>query len=56
MLRTPTRAPGLDDVRAMAASKVSDWMTVILGGAGVSVFDGDDSEGWTFLDGSKPGV
>lgn len=54
MLRTPTRILGFDDMRAIAASKVSDWMTLILGSPGVS--DGKDCEGSAFVVGSKPGV
>ena len=40
MLRTPTLALGLNDMRATAASKVSDWMTLILGSPGVSDDEG----------------
>lgn len=44
--------PGLDDTRATAASKVSDWITLILGSTGVS--EGDDCEDWSIFGGSKP--
>lgn len=64
MLRMPMRAAGfgLDDSRAAAASRVSDWMMLIRGGSSVAVeaavavavvvsVGGDDWEGAGFLSG-----